>query len=380
MANRTVSVSVKPPENLRAGLVSIGLPVYNGARYLREALDALIAQDYPDFEIIISDNASEDETETISREYAARDSRIRYSRAEQNNGPLWNAVHVYQQARGEYFLLGAHDDLRHPQYLSRCVAELERNPNALLCCTGVRVIDEHGHDITETSLIERCLPVGATRRERLAAVLRGCNGLHIYSLLRTPALAETKFGNYMWAGDVVVLAEMCLRGEVAQVPESLFAYRFFHDKTDDDRARLLSTSDVSVKICWSNFIADLIDGVHRSPLSLTERLSLEWMIARELCFPNAMIDREITQEGFAPVRRAIGDGNYRRAATLVIIALLRGTVALLQKGVRFGKRIINSVRYREPRLKGLVTRSAGADRQMHTKRHENADAASVDQP
>ena len=95
------------------------------------ALESLVAQDYADFEIIISDNASQDETETICREYAARDSRIRYYRAERNMGPVWNAVQVYQAARGEYFMLAAHDDLRHPQYLSRCVAELDRNPRAL---------------------------------------------------------------------------------------------------------------------------------------------------------------------------------------------------------------------------------------------------------
>jgi glycosyltransferase involved in cell wall biosynthesis len=61
--------------------VRIGLPAYNGERHLPAALDSLLAQTYGDFELIISDNASTDRTEEICREYAARDSRIRYHRS-----------------------------------------------------------------------------------------------------------------------------------------------------------------------------------------------------------------------------------------------------------------------------------------------------------
>src|SRR5438128_542667 len=66
--------------------VSIGLPVYNGERYLRLALDSLLSQTFTDFELIISDNASTDGTTEICRAYAARDARIRYSRLEHNIG------------------------------------------------------------------------------------------------------------------------------------------------------------------------------------------------------------------------------------------------------------------------------------------------------
>jgi glycosyltransferase involved in cell wall biosynthesis len=70
--------------------VSIGMPVYNGEPYLTRALDALLAQSFTDFELIISDNASTDATETICREYAARDRRIRYYRCNENHGAAWN--------------------------------------------------------------------------------------------------------------------------------------------------------------------------------------------------------------------------------------------------------------------------------------------------
>ena len=67
-------------------LVSIGMPVYNGEKYIREALDSLLAQTFTDFELIISDNASTDATEIICREYAAHYPQIRYVRQRVNRG------------------------------------------------------------------------------------------------------------------------------------------------------------------------------------------------------------------------------------------------------------------------------------------------------
>jgi glycosyltransferase involved in cell wall biosynthesis len=92
-------------------MISIGMPVYNGEKFIREALDSLLAQTESNFELIISDNASTDATEKICREYSARDKRISYIRHEKNGGPLWNFNFVLQQAQGEYFMWAAHDDL-----------------------------------------------------------------------------------------------------------------------------------------------------------------------------------------------------------------------------------------------------------------------------
>ena len=80
--------------------VSIGLPVYNGEHFLRSSLDSLLAQRFADFELIISDNASTDSTGAICSEYAARDSRVRYSRLPQNIGGVANHNRVRELARG----------------------------------------------------------------------------------------------------------------------------------------------------------------------------------------------------------------------------------------------------------------------------------------
>lgn len=336
-------MGVQVPKDLRPGLVSIGLAVYNGARYLREALDSLLAQEYQDFEIIISDNASEDETEEICREYAG-DARVRYYRSEQNRGPLWNAVRVYELARGEYFMWAAHDDRRHPQYLSRCVPVLNSNPHALFCCTGIRLIDELGHDVSETFPYRSYPPTGPIARERLRALIRSSSWLHVYSLMRTPALAQTVLGNHMWGADVVMMADLCLRGEGMVVPEKLFDYRYFAAKTNEDLAQSLGNSEVSVSVSWSDLAADLLESVRRSPLGFSEKLRLTWMIAVELFLQNTSIGHGMRPEGFEATRRALAGGKYRRAVTLA-------SIRILKEPAYFVERVTNSARYRGSKLK-----------------------------
>ena len=97
--------------------VSIGMPVYNGEQFIRCALDSLLEQSFPDFELIISDNASTDGTEEICREYAARDQRINYVRQPLNLGAYANFKFVLDEAHGEYFMWAACDDIRSADFI-----------------------------------------------------------------------------------------------------------------------------------------------------------------------------------------------------------------------------------------------------------------------
>src|SRR5215212_2547350 len=104
--------------------VSLGVPVYNGEKYLAEALESLLQQDYADFEIIISDNASTDGTEEICRNFAGRDKRIRYYRNETNIGASPNYNRTFELARGRYFKWCAHDDVCLPAFVRRAAEVL----------------------------------------------------------------------------------------------------------------------------------------------------------------------------------------------------------------------------------------------------------------
>jgi len=101
----------------RRPTISIGLPVFNGGRFLSAAIDSLLAQSFHDFDLIISDNASTDETERICREYASRDTRIQYIRQPANRGALANFQFVLDKADADYFMWAAADDIFHSKWL-----------------------------------------------------------------------------------------------------------------------------------------------------------------------------------------------------------------------------------------------------------------------
>src|ERR1700733_3847565 len=127
--------------------VSIGLPVFNGEEYLEQSVASILAQTYTNFELIISDNASSDRTESICRGYAERDARVRYCRQPRNRGVTWNFRQVALLARGEYFLWMAHDDRFAPEYVESCLAFLQKNPGTVLCYSKAIEIDEDGKQL-----------------------------------------------------------------------------------------------------------------------------------------------------------------------------------------------------------------------------------------
>lgn len=113
---------------MKEPLVSIGLFTFNGAKTLRRALDTLLSQTYKNFELIVSDNASTDETPRILQEYAAKDRRINYLRQKETINAADNQLFVLHQARGKYFMWAADDDWWDPKFIETLVKGLEENP------------------------------------------------------------------------------------------------------------------------------------------------------------------------------------------------------------------------------------------------------------
>jgi len=126
--------------------VSIGMPVYNGEKHIREALDSLLAQTYTDFELIISDNASTDATSEICKEYASRDNRIRYIRQPKNQGAPFNFHFVLKESKGKYFMWAAHDDNRLPQHIEKLM-NIHRSGIYLLVASQCAMFNQQGKEI-----------------------------------------------------------------------------------------------------------------------------------------------------------------------------------------------------------------------------------------
>lgn len=205
-------------------LVSIGVPVYNGGQHLASSLESLISQDYPNLEILISDNASTDETRTICEAFALRDPRVRYIRQEANIGSSRNFEYVFQNTRGAFFYWHAHDDLRMPTYTSMCLEELLRNPQAVLCNSAVHIIDEEGaprpdwHDLNFST-------VGLPVLQRLHRLYDHMDWVDMMGLARREALGKALPFEGTWGGDVLISAKLLLQGDFCKVEEPLFLYR-----------------------------------------------------------------------------------------------------------------------------------------------------------
>lgn len=207
--------------NNKSPLVSIGLFVYNGERFLRPVLDSLLAQTFQNFELIISDNASIDSTGEICREYASRDQRIRYYRNERNMGAGWNVRRVYDLATGKYFKWAASDDYCAPEFLERCVEALEADSGVVLAHTRTRVIDDKGQFLEDYDVVLRTgshWPL-----ERLSDLLLiGHRCYQIFGVIRLDALHRLPpQGSYVHS-DRVLLLQLGLLGRFHEVPEFLF--------------------------------------------------------------------------------------------------------------------------------------------------------------
>ncbi|MFD5383423.1 glycosyltransferase family 2 protein [Streptomyces sp. NPDC127074] len=203
--------------------LSIGLPVYNGEEYLAESLDALLGQTYEDFELVISDNASSDGTQDICREYAARDSRIRYLRLPRNIGATPNHNHVFAECRGELFKWASHDDLYGRDLLRRCVEALDERPEVILAHADQAVIDGDGQVKVP---YEYTLATGSPHPpERFRSLLFEPGGDDFYGVMRADVLRRVKPMDSYHHADRTFVAEITLHGPFHQVPELLYFRR-----------------------------------------------------------------------------------------------------------------------------------------------------------
>jgi len=203
--------------------VSVGIPVYNGERYIAQSIDSILSQTFRDFELIISDNASTDATEQICREYANKDPRIRYYRSEQNRGAAWNHNRVVELARGQFFRWQCHDDYSAPTFLERCLSVLHNDPQVALCYPRFVRVDERDRRLGIKSSIVLG-SAGPCERFR-SLIYRRDSCEEIYGITRTATIRKTALLGPYSNSDDTFLAELILLGEFREIPEPLFFYR-----------------------------------------------------------------------------------------------------------------------------------------------------------
>jgi glycosyltransferase involved in cell wall biosynthesis len=130
-------------------LVSIGIPTYNGTKYLRESVESVLSQTFKDFELVLIDDVSSDETWAIAQEYARKDPRVSAVRNSKKLGLVANFNRCIELTKGRYVCVWHQDDVMMPQNIEKKVALLEAHPQVSFVHSNVSMIDEQGQVLSE---------------------------------------------------------------------------------------------------------------------------------------------------------------------------------------------------------------------------------------
>ncbi len=198
--------------------ITIGMPVYNGEKFLQAKLDSLLTQTYSNFELLISDNGSTDSTSEICKDYAKKDKRVRYIQHNKNLGITWNFNFVLSEAKNEYFVFTAVDDVIAPNFLEETLKVLLENDNVSACISKIGTydsienisnfndIDDKFKKLTKTlrqkTRPRRTISIKGTYEEKVRTYLRRSTCQVIYSLFRTEEICKTRFESFIgndWA-------------------------------------------------------------------------------------------------------------------------------------------------------------------------------------
>jgi len=320
----------------RVPRLSIGLPVYNGEKYLGQSIESLLGQTYEDFELIISDNASTDGTAEICQRYARQDARIRYRRQPRNIGLAPNHNYVFAQARGELFKWAAADDLYGRDLLKLCVEALDAHPEVVLAHAWEAAIDA---DSRVYQSLEYPLATGSARApERFRSILFGSSGLFEstdpavpglvrvdndgilrscdqYGVIRADVLRRVAPLDSYHHSDRIITVELALQGPFHITPQWLYFRRDYPDRTYNqspkvrERCAILDPARASAlrnptALLVAQYFYGYYAAIRRAPLSRADRKACyrelaHWIADRAACqaFPRHFARAEVKLTG-----------------------------------------------------------------------------------
>ena len=280
--------------------LTVGLPVYNGERHLRKAIESILGQSFSDFRLIVADNASTDATPEIVQGYAARDSRVRYHRNETNIGLAANFNLVFRMSDTQYFRWVTSDDVSLPDFLLRCIECLDRESDVVLAYAKTRFIDTDGKPVDRQ---DRGLDLPSDDpAERFRQILDAGSWVNaILGVIRTEALAKTGLMPSYSSGDFGLLGELCLFGKFRELPECLFLRRL-HERSSSQHMKEIGWMELYWKGRVGPFTPPLwnrcrhhLKTIAQSALPLWTKLALAGHLLRMMNGRRDRLRREIVQ-------------------------------------------------------------------------------------
>lgn len=267
-----VATRVKTPV-----LVSLGLPVFNGERYLSKAFESLLGQTHEHLELVVSDNCSQDSTSDICAEWVKRDGRVRYFRQSSNVGAPENWNFVARQAKGEFFKWASVSDRCAPEFVEVCLRSMQASDDIVLCFSRTRYLDDEDREIgLSDSDFEVLDPTPSDRFWRICQHLQINNAQA--GLIRLAALRKTRLDRPYPHGDKVLMAELALLGKFVMVPDALLFRRAGREhwtamRSSEDLAQMFWPNGApALPMVHLRRSADFVVSAVRSPIALPERM------------------------------------------------------------------------------------------------------------
>lgn len=270
-------------------VLSVGLPVFDGERYLPAALRSVQEQDLGDIEIVLSDNGSTDGTQEICRAAAAADDRVRYLRSDVNRGGAWNYMRVARAARAPFFTWMAADDVKLPGFASGCVDALtDAGPGTVLACPRTRLIDADGVPFEDLHDSHMGMDAPAPHR-RVRNLLRSQASHVLYGVIRTDELRRTRGLLPMVGDDMVLLTELLCRGPMVLVDEHLFHQRRHREQLSQQGHEQVKWHAPQARVRFAfpqvRLDAELCRAVGLAPLDPAERVRCWAQVGPSWVFP-----------------------------------------------------------------------------------------------
>ncbi len=220
--------------------VTIGMPVYNGAETIKQAIDSVITQTFSNFELIISDNGSTDSTSEICREYEKKDKRIQYIKQEENKGWFFNFKFVLDLASSEYFVWLSDDDYWESSFLEENVNVLDSKSDVVGSIGIVKYLTESNDNKTGIQKFKdkfrdknsnfksyrHVATVSGSHFKKAQFYLRFNQASFVYAVFRTEKLRKRWNLKLITPWDLTLLLNILKEGDF-NVIEKILMYRSY---------------------------------------------------------------------------------------------------------------------------------------------------------
>jgi len=230
--------------------LTIGLPVYNGEKFVHNAIKTILQQSYENFELIISDNNSTDNSKKICESFAKNDNRIKYVYHNENKGYVWNFNYLLEHASTDYFMWAGADDVWHPKFVEKNLEFLERNKEFVGSISEVELFYNLWRDedfnkfnnLTPTKKFQWVQPLVGSYEEKIESLFKFYRFEYAYSIFRTDILKKCMITKKFLSWEIPIILNLLKFGNL-NVIDGVMSYKYMGGKdTYQYHQQLFTTS------------------------------------------------------------------------------------------------------------------------------------------